>query len=43
MARKLVKATALKWHKILGHTGPNAIKQLFKHINGTKLTKLTEE
>ena len=43
MARKLVKATASKWHKILGHTGPNAIEQLPKYINGVELTKLTKE
>ena len=43
MACKLVKATALKWHKILGYIGPNTIKQLLKHINGTKLTELAEE
>jgi len=41
MARKLVGATAIKWHKILGHAGPNAIKQLSKHVNGVELTKLT--
>jgi hypothetical protein len=38
MAYKLVKATALKWYKILGHIGPNAIKQLPKHINSVELT-----
>ena len=43
MACKLVRATASKWHKILGHTGPDAIKQLPKHINGVELTKLTKE
>jgi hypothetical protein len=32
MARKLVGATATKWHKILGHVGPNAIKQLPNRI-----------
>ena len=41
MARKLVGATALKWHKILSNPGPNAIKQLSKHINSVELTKLT--
>ena len=41
MARKLVRATATKCYKILGHIGPNAIKQLPKHINGAKLTELT--
>ena len=41
MAYKLVKITALKWHKILGYAGPNIIKQLPKHTNGVKLTKLT--
>ena len=38
MARKPVRATAIKWHKILGYAGPNAIRQLPKHINGTELT-----
>ena len=37
MARKLVGATAAKWHKILGHAGPNAIGQLPKHVNGAEL------
>jgi len=41
MARKLVGATAIKWHKILGYIGPNAIKQLSKHINSVELTELT--
>ena len=41
MARKLVGAIATKWHKILGHAGPNAIKQLPKHVNGAELTELT--
>jgi hypothetical protein len=43
MARKLVGATATKWHKILGHVGPSAIKQLPKHVNGVELTELTTE
>ena len=43
MAYKLVRVTALKQHKILGHTGPNTIKQLFKYIDSTELTKLAEE
>ena len=38
MARKLVGAIAIKWHKILGYVGPNAIKQLPKYINGAELT-----
>ena len=37
MARKPVGATATKWHKILGYTGPNAIKQLLKYVNGVEL------
>ena len=41
MARKLIGAIATKWHKILGHIGPNAIKQLLKHVNGVKLEELT--
>ena len=43
MARKLVGAIATKWHKILGHTGPNAIKQLPKHVNGAELEELNDE
>jgi len=41
MARKLVGATATKWYKILGYVGPNAIKQLPKHVNSAELTELT--
>jgi hypothetical protein len=41
MARKLVRALATKWYKILGHIGPNAIKQLPKYVNGVELTELT--
>jgi hypothetical protein len=37
MARKLVGATAIKWYKILGYAGPNAIEQLPKHVNGAEL------
>jgi len=37
MAYKLVGAIATKWHKILGHAGPDAIKQLPKHVNGAEL------
>ena len=40
MAYKLVGATAIKWHKILGHVGPNAIRQLPKHVNGAELKEL---
>ena len=43
MARKLVGATATKWYKILGHVGPDAIKQLPKHINGVELEELKDE
>ena len=43
MARKLVRATALKWHKILGHVGPDAIEQLPKYVNGVELTELIKE
>jgi len=39
MARKLVGATATKWYKILGYAGPNAIKQLPKHVNSAELAK----
>ena len=41
MACKLVEATASKWHRIFGYIGLDAIKQLPKHTNGVKLTKLT--
>ena len=37
MAYKLVKAIATKWYKILGYAGPDAIKQLPKHVNGVEL------
>ena len=40
MACKLVGATATKWHKILGYAGPNAIRQLPKHINSIELEDL---
>ena len=40
MARKLVGATATKWHKILGHAGPNAIEQLPKHVDSVELEEL---
>ena len=40
MARKLVGAIATKWYKILGYIGPNAIKQLPKHVNGVELKEL---
>jgi len=43
MARKLVGATAIKWHKILGHVGPDAIKQLPKHVNSAELKELIDE
>ena len=38
MVYKLVKAIAIKWYKILGYIGPNAIKQLPKYVNGVELT-----
>src|SRR5882762_9817164 len=40
MARKLVGAIAIKWHKILSYIGPNAIKQLPKHVNSVELEEL---
>jgi hypothetical protein len=40
MARKLVGATAIKWYKILGYIGPDAIKQLPKHVNGVELKEI---
>jgi len=43
MACKLVGATAIKWHKILSYIGPNAIKQLSKHINSIELKELIDE
>jgi len=43
MAYKLIGATAIRWHKILGYAGPDAIKQLPKHVIGVELTKLTTE
>ena len=39
MAYKPVGASATKWHKILSYAGPNAIKQLSKHINSAKLAE----
>jgi len=43
MARKPVGATATKWHKILGHAGPDAIEQLPKHVNGAELEELIDK
>ena len=43
MARKPVGATATKWYKILGHAGPNAIKQLLEYVNGVELEELTNK
>ena len=40
MACKLVGAIAIKWYKILGYVGPNAIKQLPKHVNSAELEEL---
>ena len=40
MARKPVGAIAIKWYKILSYTGPDAIKQLPKHVNGAELKEL---
>ena len=42
MARKPIGAIATKWHKILGHVGPNTIEQLLKYINGVELAELEE-
>jgi len=39
MARKPIGATATRWHKILGHAGPDAIAQLPKHVIGAELTE----
>ena len=43
MVRKPVRAIATKWHKILGYAGPNAIKQLPKHVNGAELEELNNK
>ena len=43
MARKPVGAIATKWHKILSHAGPDAIKQLSKHVDGAELKELINE
>jgi hypothetical protein len=43
MARKPIGATATKWHKILGHAGPDAIKQLPKHVDGAELEELIDK
>jgi hypothetical protein len=43
MARKPVGATAIKWHKILGHAGPDAIEQLPKHVDGAELEELIDK
>ena len=43
MARKPIGATATKWHKILGHAGPDAIEQLPEHVNGAELEELNDE
>ena len=43
MARKLIGAIAIKWYKILGYIGPNAIKQLPKYINSVELAELTNK
>ena len=39
MAHKLIGAIVIEWHKILGHTRPDAITQLLKHVIGAELTK----
>ena len=39
MAYKPVGVIATKWHKILGYTGPDAIEQLPKHVNGAELAE----
>ena len=43
MARKLIGAIAIKWHKILGYIGPNAIKQLPKLVNSAELKELIDK
>ena len=43
MAYKLVRAIALKQHKILNYIGPDTIKQLPKYVNSVKLTELAKK
>jgi hypothetical protein len=43
MAYKLIRVTAIKWHKILSYVGSDTIKQLLKYVNSVKLTELTNE
>ena len=43
MARKLVGAIAIKWHKILSYIGPDAIKQLLKHVIDVELKELIDK
>ena len=43
MARKPIGAIAIKWYKILGYIGPNAIKQLPKHVDGVELKELIDK
>ena len=38
MARKLIGATATKWHKILGHAGADVIEHLPQNVTGAELT-----
>ena len=40
MARKPIRATAIKWYKILSYIGPNAIKQLPKYVDSAELKEL---
>jgi len=39
MAYKPIGATATRWYKILGYTGPNTIAQLLKYVIGAELTE----
>ena len=43
MACKLVRAIAIKWHKILSYVGPDAIKQLPKYVNSVELKELIDK
>ena len=43
MARKPVRATAIKQYKIFGYVGSDAIKQFSKYVNGVELTELTNK
>jgi hypothetical protein len=43
MPCKLVRAIAIKWHKILSYVGSDAVKWLPKYVNSIELTKFTNK